>query len=71
MSRENNKYLVNTGDEEMGVCYEAAYISIHGGYLKLEDKNFKVIKEFEIHDGFGLYNYPFSHVGVKLIKAEE
>ena len=38
MGREYHKYLVNAGDgsnEGMGICYEAAYISIHGGYLKL------------------------------------
>lgn len=71
MSREINNYLVNTGDEQMGVCYEAAYIHIYDGYLRLSDKNFKLIKEFELHDGFGMHNYPCNHVGVKHIKIKE
>ena len=74
MGREYHKYLVNAGDgsnEGMGICYEAAYISIHGGYLKLKDKNFKLIKEFEVHDDFGLNDYPCCELGVKLIKADE
>ena len=74
MSRENHKYLINAGDGSnggMGICYEAAYISIHDGYLKLMDKKFKVIKEFELHDDFGLHDLPWCDRGVKLIKADE
>ena len=71
MSREITNYLVNTGDGNMGVCYEAAYICIQDGYLMLKDKNFKLIKEFEVHDGFGMDNYPCNHCGVKHIKVKE
>jgi hypothetical protein len=50
---------VNEGDEPMYI--KAAWFQISNGYLKFLDKDYKLIKEFEIHDELHMDNFNFNH----------